>query len=157
MGASSRWWTSLYCSEISGRYTVYHIPHFTNITPEGQRFFPFHTSKILGSNVIKRWKIWKIYIISIKLELLVLISGEIVFTKVITWRRNNDFHFSPKGKNGAQNAICPSGVKKCMFFANSLIHSFLRLLMKCVLFRVGDSHVVNTAEHEILTEHVLED
>ena len=37
---------------------------------------------------------------------MVLISGEI-----ITWRRNNDLHFSPKGKNGAQNAICPSGVK----------------------------------------------
>jgi len=33
----------------------------------------------------------------------------------------------------------------------------LRLLMKCILFRVGDSHVMNTAEHEILTEHVLED
>ena len=42
---------------------------------------------------------------------MVLISGDKIFTKVITWRRNNDFHFSPKGKNGAQNAICPSGVK----------------------------------------------
>ena len=42
---------------------------------------------------------------------MVLISGEKVFTKVITWRRDKDFHFSPKGENGAQNAICPSGVK----------------------------------------------
>ena len=58
---------------------------------------------------------------------MVLISGEIVFTKVIMWRRNNDFHFSPKGKNGAQNAICPSGVKT--FFS---LKSFqYDKLMKC--------------------------
>ena len=45
-----------------------------------------------------------------KLELMVLISGEKLVTEIITWRRNNDFHFSPKGKNGVQNAICPPGV-----------------------------------------------
>ena len=41
---------------------------------------------------------------------MVLISGENVFTEVITWRRNDDFHFSPKEKNGVQNAFCHPGV-----------------------------------------------
>ena len=30
--------------------------------------------------------------------------------EVIAGRRHNGFHFSPKGKNGVQNAIGPSGV-----------------------------------------------
>ena len=42
---------------------------------------------------------------------MVSISGEKVCTGVITWRRYSDFHFSPKGKNGVQNAICHPGVK----------------------------------------------
>ena len=36
---------------------------------------------------------------------MVLISGEKVVTEIITWRRNNDFHFSPKRKNGVQNGV----------------------------------------------------
>ena len=42
---------------------------------------------------------------------MVLISGVKVCVQIITWRRNNGFHFSPKGKNGVQNAICAPGVK----------------------------------------------
>ena len=42
---------------------------------------------------------------------MVLISGEKVFVQIITWHRNNGLHFSPKGKNGVQNAICAPGVK----------------------------------------------
>ena len=45
------------------------------------------------------------------LELMVLISGKKVLTEIITCRRDNGFHFSPKGKNGLQNAICAPGVK----------------------------------------------
>ena len=46
-----------------------------------------------------------------KLEPMVLISVDEVFTETINWRRNNDFHFSPKGENGVQNAICDPGVE----------------------------------------------
>ena len=56
---------------------------------------------------------------------MVLISGEKVFTKIITWRRNNGFHFSPKGKNGVQNAICAPGVKD-----TSIIPKFEPYLLK---------------------------
>ena len=42
---------------------------------------------------------------------MVVISSEKVFTEIIAWRRDNGFHFSPKGKNGAQNAICAPGIK----------------------------------------------
>ena len=42
---------------------------------------------------------------------MVVILGEKVFTDIITCRRDNGFHFSPKGKNGVQNAIGPWGVK----------------------------------------------
>ena len=41
---------------------------------------------------------------------MVLISGEKVRVQIITWRRDNGFHFSPKGKNDVQNAICAPGV-----------------------------------------------
>ena len=34
-----------------------------------------------------------------KLELMVLIPGEKVFTEIITSGHDNDFYFSPKGKN----------------------------------------------------------
>ena len=49
-------------------------------------------------------------ILFIKLELINLISGEKVLTEIITRRRNDDFHFSPKGENGVQNVIGPWGV-----------------------------------------------
>ena len=39
------------------------------------------------------------------------ISGEKVFTKIITWGRNNGFHFSPKGKNVHWTDNCARGVK----------------------------------------------
>ena len=39
-----------------------------------------------------------------------LISSAKVCIEVIAGRRNNGLHFSPKGKNGVQNAIGPSGV-----------------------------------------------
>ena len=40
-----------------------------------------------------------------------LISSAKVCIEVIAGRHNNGFHFSPKGKNGVQNAIGPWGVK----------------------------------------------
>ena len=52
-----------------------------------------------------------ILILFIKLALIDLITGEKVLTEIITKRRDNDFHFRPKGKNGVQNAICAPGVK----------------------------------------------
>ena len=42
---------------------------------------------------------------------MVLVSSEKVFREIITWRHNNGSNFSPKGKNGVQNAICAPGVK----------------------------------------------
>ena len=42
---------------------------------------------------------------------MVLVSSARVFREIIIWRRNNNFHFSLKGKNGVQNAICAPGVK----------------------------------------------
>jgi len=46
-----------------------------------------------------------------KLERVVLISGKKLLKEIITCRRDNCLHFSPKGKNGVQNAICAPGVK----------------------------------------------
>jgi len=43
---------------------------------------------------------------------MVFILGVKSFEEIITWCCDNGFHFSPKGKNGAQNAICAPGVKK---------------------------------------------
>ena len=40
-----------------------------------------------------------------------LISSAKGCIEVIAGRRNNCFHFSSKGENGAQNAIGPLGVK----------------------------------------------
>ena len=44
---------------------------------------------------------------------MVFVSSAKVFREIITWRRNNSFNFSPKGKNGVENAICAPGVKAC--------------------------------------------
>ena len=43
---------------------------------------------------------------------MVLVSSEKVLREILTSRRNNGFHFSPKGKNGVQHAICAPGVKQ---------------------------------------------
>ena len=45
-----------------------------------------------------------------------LISSAKVCIEVIAGRRNNGLHFSPKGKNGVQNAIGPSGVNDLFNF-----------------------------------------
>ena len=42
---------------------------------------------------------------------MVSISGEKVVLEIMTWRCNNDFHFSLKGKKAVQNTICHPGVK----------------------------------------------
>ena len=52
----------------------------------------------------------------------VVILGENeIITEMITWRRNDDFHFSLKVKNGVQNAICAPGVSfELSFWTSSL-------------------------------------
>ena len=61
-----------------------------------------------------------------KLELMVLIPVEKVFTEIITWRRNNDFHFSPKGKNVHWMDNCAWGVKLIsMTLSKSMTHHHL--------------------------------
>ena len=40
-----------------------------------------------------------------------LTLGEKLFTEIITWRHNNGFHFSPKGKNVCSTDNCAWGVK----------------------------------------------
>ena len=47
---------------------------------------------------------------------------EKLFMEIITWRHNNGFHFSPKGKNVCSTDNCPWGVKifynlHCICFA----------------------------------------
>ena len=45
-----------------------------------------------------------------------LTLGEELFTEIITWRHNNGFHFSPKGKNVCSTDNCAWGVKSYTHF-----------------------------------------
>ena len=102
---------SLRPSSLVSRPSVYlWSDQMKSFNSQGAEIFPFSYFENPWLECDLAIKDMKIYIISIKLELMVLISGEKVVTEIITWRRNNDFHFSPKGKNGVQNAICPPGV-----------------------------------------------
>ena len=68
---------------------------------------------------------------------MVVILGEKVFTEIITWRRDNGFHFSPKGKNVPRGDNCHSGVKKVIIFCRYAmfiiyIQNFYLKLFLCV-------------------------
>ena len=74
-----------------------------------QRFFIFHTLLLLSFIALKWWKILKIKILFIKLEPMVLISVEKVFSEITTWGRNTVFHFSHLKRRsypGSKNSFC---------------------------------------------------
>ena len=61
---------------------------------------------------------------------MVLFSSAKVLRETITWPCTNGFHFSPKGKNGVQNAICAPGVNLTEYTV--LILSFINARLESI-------------------------